>query len=294
MGNKKILFICQKEYFRQAIYDAITYGIHEAFWVTSGDLKTVENALNYALSDTSFTHVVAFRPEWLGGYVALVEKLRFTGIKVIGYSTEPIPLDVQSEGDVHDDQKTRLNNLKAINNIHLDEYVHFDASSSAVLQREIIHKARFIPLPVSRHLFKIIKDERKEFDSIFLGRSTDYREGFLTLPKSVHNHLHVAHGLVDEGACLFTNRSRVAYNIHNHNYKNFETRPIINLLCGVTTVSEVLTRTDLVGIEGYYEFNSFDDFKNLFYSDLVSPDEEEVHYLHRNNFDIENFIATLS
>ncbi len=290
----KILFVCQKEYFRQTIFDAIYNDVHEAFWVTSGDLKTIERALMYAEASGSFTHIVIFRPEWLIEYVSLVEKLRSRGVKIIGYSTEPIPLDVQIENEIHEDQKVRLNNLKAINNIPLDEYVHFDASSAAVLQREIIHKPHFIPLPVSRKLFSILKNECKEFDSIFLGRSTEYREGYLVLPKSVHNHLHVAHGLVDEHACLFTNRSKVAYNIHNHNYLNFETRPIINLLCGVTTVSEVLTRQDLVGIEGYYEFNSFEDFRNIFYSDLASPNEDEVLCLHRKYFDIGNFIASLA
>lgn len=293
MINKKILFICQKEYFRQTVFDAIFNGKHEAFWVSSGDLKTIEKGLNYALTGASFTHIVIFRPEWLNGYISLIEKIRKKGIKVIGYSTEPIPLDVQPKVDLHEDQLIRLNNLKAINNLSLDEYIHFDSSSSVVLEREIIHKARFMPLPVSRILFTRIKGECKEFDSIFLGRSTEYREGYLTLPKSVHNHLHVAHGLVDENACLFTNRSRVAYNIHNHNYRNFETRPIINLLCGVSTVSDVLTRRDLVGIEGYYEFNSFEDFKDLFYSKLVSPREDEVQFLHKKYFDIENLVASL-
>ncbi len=286
----KVLFICQKEYFRQTVFDAVCDGHHEVFWITSGDPTTIGKALNYAIASTSITHVIFFRPEWLVNWISKIEYIKKNGIKIIGFSTEPIPLNHQN--DPHKDQELRLSNLSVVNSVPLDMFIHFDNSSENIIKEKIVHKAYFLPIPVSNRLFNR-QTCRKEFDSIFLGRSTEHREDILVLPKSTHNHLHVAHGLVDEYACLFTNKAKVAYNIHNHNYLNFETRPVINLLCGVTTVSERLTRNDLDSIDGFYSFDSKDDFTKLFYSDLIIPNEDQVLELWEKLYSIDRLLELI-
>lgn len=290
----KILFICQKEYFRQTIYDATFSGEHEVYYISSGDPSTIEGALDYCLSAHQITHICMFRPEWLCNFLEKIFRIKSKGIKLIGYSTEPLKHNFQLDSEVHSDQNIRFNNLLHVKNVDLDAFIHFDESSSEIVRKKIEKNAIFLPLPVSKKIF-YPQATAKEFDSIFLGRSTEYRESFLNLPKSISNHLHVAHGMIDEKAALYTNKAEISYNIHNHSYLNFETRPVINLMCGVTTVSEVLTRDDLSQLRGFYTFSNFSEFENIFYNkSLEKPDPFEVEDVWRKLFDIKRLLKVIS
>jgi hypothetical protein len=287
----KILFICQKEYFRQTIYDAIEPGHHEAFYVTSGDPTTISDALEYALRSKNFTHICSIRPEWLSWHPELVGKIRRASIKIIGFSSEPIRHNCQRDEDVHEDQYIRFENLKIAKSVSLDALIHFDASSSDCVLREFGDIAFFMPLPVSSKIFyKHIDVKRKKFDSVFFGRSTEHREAYLSVPKSIHNHLHIAHGLVDEDAAYFTNISNLAINLHNFTYSNFETRVIWSLMCGVPVLTEPLTRTELDGVSGLYIFSNLDEFKNKLSEKLQPPVSGEIAEIWSKYYSIDNLI----
>lgn len=92
MYEMKILFICQKEYFRQTVFDAVCDGHHEVFWITSGDPTTIGKALDYAIASTSITHVIFFRPEWLVNWISKIEyiKKKWDKNNWIQYRANPI------------------------------------------------------------------------------------------------------------------------------------------------------------------------------------------------------------
>jgi len=291
----KILFICQKEYFRQTIYDAIEPGHHEAFYVTSGDPTTISEALEYALRSKTFTHICSIRPEWLSWHPELVERIKRQSIKLIGFSSEPIKHNCQMSEDVHEDQKIRFENLKMAKSVPLDALIHFDASSSDCVVHEFGDIAFFMPLPVSSKIFYKREDiKSKKFDSVFFGRSTEHREAYLNIPKSIHNHLHIAHGLVDEDAAYFTNISNLAINLHNFTYSNFETRVIWSLMCGVPVLTERLTRAELDGVSGLYFFSNIDEFKDKLNKELEPPNHGEIDDVWSKYYSIDNLIKFIS
>lgn len=244
-----IAFVGQPEYFRanyydgvHRYYDGVHRGPHFEFPMSSADPAERLRGLVDFVRARGIRSCIVFRPEWLATVPGLVEQLQADGVRVIGYSTEPIP--TATAGTWHPDQAVRLESLRRALPLPLDLLVHYDAESEGFLRQLGFDRLICHPLPVSEALF-YPEDVPLEFDACFLGRSTPHREHLLGLLKCRTAIVHVAHGLVDEQARALMNRSRVVLNIHCEPYPNFETRVVQALRCRRPVVSEPLTGSAL-------------------------------------------------
>lgn len=237
-----IVFVGQPEYFRAAYFDGVESGEHFEFPMTSADPAERLRGLADFVRAHGIRSCIVFRPEWLATVPGLVERLQSDGVRVIGYSTEPIP--TVAAGKWHPDQAARLESLRRALPLPLDLLVHYDQGAEGFLRQLGFERVMCHPLPVSSALF-FPEDVPFEFDACFLGRSTPHRERLLGLLKCRTALVHVAHGLVDEQARALMNRSRVVLNIHCEPYPNFETRVVQALRCGRPVVSEPLSGTHL-------------------------------------------------
>lgn len=237
-----IAFAGQPEYFRAAYFDAVHSGEHFEFPVTSADPGRLRGLPAFAKRFGVRTCIV-FRPEWLAACPGVVEELQSAGIRVVGYSTEPVP--TRSTGAPHADLAARLAALQPAASLPLDLMVHFDQESERFLHKRGFQRLICHPLPVSERLF-YPEDVPAEFEVCFLGRSTSYRERMLAPLKSQLRIVHVAHGLSDEHARSIMNRSQIVLNLHNEEYPNFETRVVQALRCRRWLVSEPLTGSRLI------------------------------------------------
>lgn len=235
------VFVAQPEYFRQNYYDAVITGKHFAFDITSGDLSVLRKLPDF-LKDKNAKICIFIRPEWLAGYPDVHEIIVRMGIKVIGYATEPIPLS--NAQNPHNDLIIRKTNLTEALKIPWDLFIFFDSSSNKTIEQMGFEKVVYSLLPVSHLLFKP-ENCKLEFDALFIGRYTDYREKYLMPLKVSKKIVHVAHGLHDEWAHFLMNRSAAVINIHNHEYLNFETRVVQSLLCEKISLTEELTQSVL-------------------------------------------------
>jgi len=233
-----IAFVGQPEYFRAAYFDGVRDGGHFAFPISSANPADQLKKLADFVRTNGIQTCLVFRPEWLSTVPGLVERLQSEGVRVIGYSTEPIPTGTSAKW--HPDQAGRLESLRRALPLPLDLLVHYDASSHDFLRRLGFSRLLCHPLPVSSALF-YPQNVPCEFDACFLGRSTPHREHLLGLLKCRTSLVHVAHGLVDEQAREMMNRSRVVLNLHCEPYPNFETRVVQALRCGRPVVSEPLS-----------------------------------------------------
>jgi len=292
----KTSILFQPEYFRQSIYDLYNQTHIKFRHISSGDHNTIKIALEESIKE-KVELLIIFRPEWLINHSDLVLKLKNQNCKIVGISTEPVPRDSQSLSDCHPDQLTRLNNLLAVNLLPFDLIVHYDESSKNFLHSKVNHQTIFLPLPLSSKLFNTESNNDSnsiEFDSIFLGRSTDYREKFLVLAKSFHRHLHVAHGLTDELSSEFIKKSKVSINIHNLPYSGYEVRVMQSLMCGVPVISERLTRDDINLSRGLYYFNDVSEFLELIKSNTAkAPIRNEINELWVKDYNASNWLSKI-
>lgn len=231
------VFVGQREYFRAAYFDGVHRGHHFEFSISSANPAEQLRTLPDFIRAHGIRSCIVFRPEWLATCPGLVEQLQSDGVWVIGYSTEPIPTSAATKW--HLDQRTRLESLRQALPLPLDLLIHYDPASESFLRRLGFGRLICHPLPVSETLFHP-EEMPLEFDACFLGRSTQHRERMLGPLKSQMAIVHVAHGLVDEQARAFMNRSRVVLNIHCEPYPNFETRVVQALRCNRPVVSEPL------------------------------------------------------
>jgi O-antigen biosynthesis protein len=243
-----IVFVGQPEYFRAAYFDGVNHGPHFEFPISSADPAARLRGLVDFVSERGIRSCIVFRPEWLATVPGLVERLQAAGVRVIGYSTEPIP--TTGCGKYHPDLARRLESLRRALPLPLDLLVHYDPVSEGLLRQLGFDRLICHPLPVSQSLF-YPEDVPPEFDACFLGRSTPHREHLLGLLKCQTGIVHVAHGLIDEQARALMNRSRVVLNIHCEPYPNFETRVVQALRCGRPLVSEPLTGAALAPAVDY-------------------------------------------
>ncbi|MFZ0435731.1 MAG: glycosyltransferase [Chthoniobacterales bacterium] len=252
-----IAFVGQPEYFRAAYFDGVKSGEHFEFPMTSADPAERLRGLADFVRANGIRSCIVFRPEWLSSVPGLVERLQSDDVRVIGYSTEPIPTAAAAKW--HPDQTSRLDSLRRALPLPLDLLVHYDMDSEAFLRRLGFSRLMCHPLPVSNSLF-YPENVPFEFDACFLGRSTPHRERLLGLLKCRSSIVHVAHGLVDEQARALMNRSRVVLNIHCEPYPNFETRVVQALRCGRPVVSEPLSGTYLTPGVDYQAASTPEDF----------------------------------
>ncbi len=241
-----VIFAGQPEYYRSVYYDATSSGQHFEFPFTSADPSVLRELPKFARKKRAGTCIV-FRPEWFSPYPETFAELKAMGVAVIGYSTEPVPLNWET---AHSDQLRRLETLKKALRLEYDLLIHFDSASMEFLVGQGFGRLIAHPLPVSQALF-FPEDRARDFDVCFLGKSTPHREEMLAPLKMRYNVIHVAHGLRDEEARVLMNRSKLVLNLHNELYPNFENRVTQALFCSRPVVSELLTGDTLIAGRHY-------------------------------------------
>lgn len=278
-----VAFVGQPEYFRAAYFDGVKSGEHFEFPMTSADPADRLRGLADFVRANGIRSCIVFRPEWLSSVPGLMERLQSDGVRVIGYSTEPIP--TAAAGKWHPDQTRRLASLRRALPLPLDLLVHYDQGSEGFLRQLGFERVMCHPLPVSSELF-FPEDVPFEFDACFLGRSTPHRERLLGLLKCRTSIVHVAHGLVDEQARGLMNRSRVVLNIHCEPYPNFETRVVQALRCERPVVSEPLSGTSLTPGVDYQAASTPEEFLAAVQGIIASGPSDSVA---SRRADLENF-----
>lgn len=176
--------------------------------------------------------VVMFRPEILpAGVLGDLRAL------VLGILTEPLP---RSAGDAHDDLQRRLHDLAKIDPSQFDRVVSFDPHIIETARR-FTPVWRACPLPVDDAVFGW-SDMPRRPRPVFIGRSTQHREGFLQPAKHLYDLYHVEHGLFGEELVdVLHQRCDIAVNLHNEPYPTFENRVAMHLAAGNLLVSEPLS-----------------------------------------------------
>lgn len=247
----KVVFAGQPEYYRSSYYDLTVTGDHLELPITSGDPSALRR-LPELVEQTGARVCLVFRPEWFAPFPETFREMKGRGVKLIGYSTEPVPLD---GFDPHPDQFRRLAELRKALGLDYDLIIHYDPASLETLRREGFERLIAHPLPISRRLF-FPEDHSRDFDVCFLGKSTPHREEMLRPLKMRYKVVHVAHGLQDEDARILMNRSKLVLNIHNDRYLNFENRVPQALFCRRPVLSEPLSGDLLLPGRDYIKFDS--------------------------------------
>lgn len=237
----KTVFIGQREYFRQTYFDAVKSGFHQEFNIKVADVSPLAQLPQF-IKDNDIEMVIFFRPEWFSWQMEAFEKTRELGVPIVGFSTEPIPLNGI---DPHEDQLLRLGYLKDAVQLELDLLVHFEPNSTDALEELGFTDYVTTQLPVSSEIFHPRNNVKKIWDISFLGRFTQHREDLLMRARALHEVIQIAHGALDEQARWVLTHSEIVLNIHNHNYLNYETRIGQALLCGKKLLSEHLSN-DLI------------------------------------------------
>lgn len=177
--------------------------------------------------------VVVFRPE-----VLPVGVLRGLDALVLGYLTEPLPRTSGPGG--HADLERRLADLAVVDADQFDRVVAFDPHIAEAAGRYVpVWRAQ--PLPVADSVFRPAHRRPPGTRSLFVGRSTHHREGFLQPAKHVHDLLHVDHGVFGEDLARLAEGFLVAVNLHNEPYPSFENRVPLHLAVGNLVVTEPLS-----------------------------------------------------
>jgi hypothetical protein len=227
----------QSGYFRAAWADAVRDGWGIAHPVRSSGRRDLDR-LPGLVETTGARTCVVFEPWQLAARPAVVAGLRGQGVRLVGYSTEPVPGTQALR--VHWDQLRRLDDLRRARDGGYDLWIHHDPASEGFLRAEGFEPLAVHPLPVSEDLFHP-EDVPRDFDACFLGWSTPHREAWLSVLRGRYRSVHVAHGLFDEDARRLMNRSKLVVNLHCHDYPNFENRCVQALFCGRPLVSEELS-----------------------------------------------------
>ena len=235
--GEPVLFVGQRDYFRATYADAVRAGWGFEHCVRPSR-KDGFDRLPTLVERTGARTCVVFEPWLLAAHPAVVVALRAQGVRLVGYSTEPVP---RTDGPgAHWDQLRRLDNLRRARDAGYDLWIHHDPSSEGFLRAEGFEPLAVHPLPVSEDLFHP-EDVPRDFDACFLGWSTPHREAYLSVLQGRYRTVHVAHGMFDEEARRLMNRSKLVVNLHCHDYPNFENRCVQALFCGRPLVSEELS-----------------------------------------------------
>jgi hypothetical protein len=210
-----VTFVGQRASFAGCALEDPAEGVEPAFV----DLRpgVPADSLRSAVAATAPDAVVAFRPE-------LVPAGAFDGLDavVIGWLTEPVPPPGR-----------------------LDGFDRILASGllAATTAGEVLPVWRSIPLPVSDRVYAPAdpRPQARPPRLLFVGRSTPYRERFLTPIKHDFDLLHVAHGMTGMQLLDAYAKADLAINLHDGPTPAFEHRVPMSLAAGLVVLSEPLS-----------------------------------------------------
>lgn len=250
-ATKRVAFVGQANYFQSVALSAPTTAI-EPFLIEyrSGDDAA---AMRSKLEQISPQLIIVFRPE-------LVPSGTLTGLDAVrlGWFTEPIEI---VEAEITDDATESRRDLARRYDIvakcdsrQFDRLISYDPLLVPALE-QIAPIWRSVPLPVDDRFFRgpvPIGDIPKVG---FIGRSTPYREEFLSPLKHEFDLIHYAHGLFGDHLLDGLGRMDLAVNLHNLDIPNFENRVSLHLAQGHLLLSQPLTPSH--GLEADRDFIEF-------------------------------------
>lgn len=237
----RLAFVGQETYFRACALSAPHDGIEPTFidYRAGFDAGPMVAQLQTAAPDV----IIAFRPE-------IIPTGAFAGLSAVtlGYLTEPLP---RGTTGVHEDLVRRREYLGMLDPGNFDRLVSFDPLMVESVE-QVMPVWRSLPLPVADEYFAPVPAAPHSARALFVGRSTEHRELFLTPAKHAFDVVHVAHGAGDEMLSRLLEESDIGINIHNESYPTFENRCATILAAGNLLISERLSPTH--GLEPSIDF----------------------------------------
>jgi hypothetical protein len=228
----RVAFVGQDTYFRACALGLPAGGVEPAFvnFRAGGNAAQMRSEV-----DSLDPHVVfCFRPEIVpAGCFADLPSL------TVGYVTEPLP---RGPEDAHPDAVRRLGDLSALDPGNFDRIISFDPLIVDTIA-EVADVWRSIPLPVADEHYAPLRPPAWPPRALFVGRSTEHRELFLTPAKHEFDVLHLAHGASGDDLQKLFDQTDICINLHNHDYPSFENRCSIALAAGKLLVTERLSPT---------------------------------------------------
>jgi hypothetical protein len=228
----RLAFVGQSTYFGVCALEERSARVSTAFveFRAGGDA----DAMRARLDELAPHAVVVFRPEILpAGALADVRA------PVIGFLTEPLP---RRRSRAHIDLRRRRFALSSTDVENVDRLVAFDPLIVPAAD-EVMPVWRALPLPVADRLFGVMSPRSGRPSILFLGRSTEHREGYLERAKAELDVVHAAHGIGPDDVTALLGAHQIGGNLHNEPYPSFENRVCLHLAAGQLVVSETLSPT---------------------------------------------------
>lgn len=237
----RIAIVGQRTYFESSSLNQSTTTLEPRFFDFRADANA--DALINALRSFCPDVVIVFRPEIIpAGLFRELDAL------TVGFLTEPLPRPTAQH---HPDLERRLGYLAAVDPTNFDRVVSFDPLVVEAAGRHL-NVWRSIPLPVADEYFLPVSPFEEPPRPVFMGRSTEHREAWLTDAKHHFDILHIAHGVFGLELLEMLSKPTLSINIHNEPYPSFEVRVPLCMAAGHLVVSEDLSPSH--GIEAGVDF----------------------------------------
>lgn len=264
-SRRKVAFIGQANYFDFVALSTPTPAIDPIFinFAAGGAVDDLLDEIDQFDPDV----VIVFGPQCIpAGALADVKAVR------IGWFTEPIaPITSLSEWDqineqTHDktpaqtDLERRFIHASSCDVNQFDRLISHDPLQVPTL--ELFGPIwRSVPLAVDDRFFRDPCSVQGTPAIGFIGRSTPYREEFLTTLKHDYDLRHFAHGLFGERLLNELSELDIAVNLHNLEISTFENRVPLHLAQGHLVLSQHLTPAH--GLEANRDFIEFSNPEEL-------------------------------
>lgn len=228
----RVAFVAQPEYFRFMYHDLLT-GMPDAqeFPARFG----ADVSFYRALIDFDADVNVFLRPETIPS--AVLRRLRG---RRVALSSEPFPRLVRGRWQSTPDSWRRYLAFRAIRHMEYDHVFHYDAASLPLMKGDGLIGVGAFAFPVATGLYRDLQ-VAPEFDVMFVGRSTPYREERLQRLKHELRFLHIAHGIWGPPLVPLVASSAISLNLHAEAEISWEPRLQMLLACGAFVISEPIT-----------------------------------------------------
>lgn len=273
----RIAFIGQANYFDFVALSASTPLIETKFidFKPGGDVS----ALLFDVDVIDPDVIIVFGPQNLP-HATLAE----SNAVRIGWFTEPIAKvssfveferiqrDDSVKSSAQTDLERRLLNASTFDESQFDRLISHDPLQAPTL--ELFGPIwRSVPLPIDDRFYREPQSMRSNPVIGFIGRSTPYREEFLTILKHNYDLRHFAHGLFGDRLLDQLIDFDIAINLHNLDISSFENRVSLHLAQGHLLLSQPLSPA-----HGLEPDRDFIEFRNP--EELVNLVTEIRHYPH--------------
>ena len=179
--------------------------------------------------------LLVFRPDYLRP-----ETFRAFDCPVVGFATEPLPRFVDGRIVASEYNAKVYDLLKKVRGL-CDNLYHYDAACVDFLRREDFPVSGLFPPCVCTDIYRPDPALAPRWDAVFIGKSTEYRERYLSSLHLVCRFFHAAHGLMGAEELLpFLQRSKIGLNIHRDETPNIEPRLFLLMAAGLFVLTHAL------------------------------------------------------